>query len=234
MTKNTFLAIAVCLTMIFPSTATAGWLDIIKGIIGGVIGGVQSSSLQKPSPSPSPSPSSASALAPAPSGPPTQEEIIAAIDQLAAVCQSLSAQGFPCAIAEGRGQTHGNALKVASTRSIQEMAKSMGTFVDGFSEDILKQTEKDGMPMDENTFTETMSSVVKKEVSNSQIYLTYTYAEEIEGKKIYVIKQVRVLNAALFGKALEEASQGKSISQQILDETRKHLAGKIIESAKKR
>ncbi len=114
------------------------------------------------------------------------------------------------------------------------MAKSMSTFVEGSSEDILKQTETDGVLTDENTFTETMNSVVKKEVSGSQIYLTYTHVEEAGGKKVYVIKQVRVLNAALFEKALEEAAQGKSISRQILDETKRHLADKVKESMKKR
>jgi hypothetical protein len=43
---------------------------------------------------------------------------------------------------------------------------------------------------------------------------------------------LRVFNPALFEKALGEAAEGKPLSQQILDETKKGILGKFREAFK--
>jgi len=223
--KKSMLAPAILIfsMLLFPANANAQfWLDIIKGLATGVAGGIAKeqakTSAQK---------SAAPSQAATPAAPPTQDEIIAALDKLTTECQNLSKKGFPCAIAEGRGTTRGNALKVANSRSIAEMAKSMNSFVEGSSNDIFQQIQEDGVPIDRNDFDEKMTLTVRSEVAGSQSYLTHTYTEEKNGKTIYVVNELRILNAALFEKALDDAANGKPISQQILDETKKGIANKI-------
>jgi hypothetical protein len=215
--------------MAFPSNASAFWLDVVKTLASGFVGAVKEQSQTKTSVQKSAAPASgnASSTTSEPSTPPTQDEIIAALDRLTTECQNLSAKGFPCAIAEGRGTTRGNALKVANTRAIQEMAKSMKSFVDGSSNDIFAQIQEDGAPVDRNEFDEKMTLTVKSEVAGSQTYFTYTYTEVINGKTVYIVNELRILNAALFEKALGDVAQGKPVSQQILDEARKGVADKV-------
>jgi hypothetical protein len=222
--------------MMFPANANAFWLDIVKSLAAGIVGVAKEQTQTKTSVQKSAAPTSNTASNPVaePSVPPTQDEIIAALDRLTTECQNLSAKGLPCAVAEGRGTTRGNALKIANTRSIQEMAKSMNAFVEGSSDDIFKQIEEDGVPIDRNEFDEKMTLTVKSEVAGSQTYLTYTYTEEKGGKTIYIVNELRILNAALFEKALGDVAQGKPISQQILDETKKGIANKIKSLLKKK
>jgi len=215
-------AILIISMMIFPANANAFWLDIVKSLAGAVVGGAINDQAKTPVQK-----SAAPSQAATPAAPPTQDEIIAALDKLTTECQNLSKKGFPCAIAEGRGTTRGNALKVANTRSIAEMAKSMNAFVEGSGNDIFKQIQEDGVPIDKNDFDEKMTLTVKSEVAGSQSYLTYTYIEEKNGKTIYVVNELRILNAALFEKALDDAANGKPISQQILDEAKKGIANKV-------
>jgi hypothetical protein len=230
MKKSTLAPAILTLSMMLsPSNANAFWLDIVKSLASGIFGTVKEqtkTSVQKSTAVPASNASSGT--------PPTQDEIIAALDKLTTECQNLSAKGFPCAIAEGRGTTRGNALKVANTRSIQEMAKSMNSFVEGSANDIFAQIQEDGMVTDRNEFDEKMTLTVRSEVAGSQTYLTYTYTEEKGGKTVYVVYELRILNAALFEKALGDAAQGKPLSQQVLDEARRGVADKIKSLLKKK
>jgi hypothetical protein len=114
------------------------------------------------------------------------------------------------------------------------MAKSMNSFVEGSANDIFAQIQEDGMVVDRNEFDEKMTLTVKSEVAGSQTYLTYTYTEEKGGKTVYVVYELRILNPALFEKALGHVAQGNPLSRQILDEAKKGVADKIKSLLKKK
>jgi len=234
--KMPFLAAIICSIMMLTSTANAGWLDIIKGIANAFIGGDQKTSLQQSAPNPPPSSAPAPTVAPVPSAPPTQKDTLAALDQLSTVCKNLSSQGFPCAIGEDRGITRGSAAEGATTKAIYAMGQSMSAYVKGNSEAVRNKIVEDGIPMEQETFNSKMAIEVDNVVNGSQIYMTYTYTEQRErnGKPItvYVVTEVRILNAALFENALDDISKGKPVSKSIFEKTRDIVADRVKASLK--
>jgi len=223
--------LAICLTVMFPSYASANvWdlLGVVKYMAGKIIiPQAKSSSSVKTTATPDKSPQ-ASATSDVPSTPPTQEEIIAVLDRLTTECKNLSTQGFPCAIGEGRGTTRGSAAEEASVRAIYAMGQSMNAFVKGNSEAVRKKIVEDGFPIEEATFNSKMEIAVKNAVSGSQIYLTYTYTEQRErnGKQVtvYVVNELRILNAALFENVLEDVSKGQPVRKSVFEKIRDTIA----------
>ena len=222
--KTPFLAIIVCLAMIFPSHANAFWLDIVKGIIGKVIGVVQIP-VSKLADEPAPEQVSK------PGSPPTPIEVLDALNKLGNECKVIASKGIPCVLEGGRGTTPENARRVANRNAIAAMGMAMNTYVKGNTDIIRKQLQEDDIPTDVNEFDEKISLSVDQTVSGAQTFLTYLYidddATKKSGKKVYVATEVMVLDAELFGKALEETAAGKSISQQFIDETRKGVVAKL-------
>jgi len=220
--------------MMFPSHANAAvWdlLSIVKYVAGKIVlPQAKSSSSIKMTAAPDKADKSqpASAASEVPSTPPTQEEIIAALDRLTTECKNLSTQGFPCAIGEGRGTTRGSAAEEASVKAIYAMGQSMNAFVEGNSEAVRNKIIEDGIPIEEETFKSKMAVAVKNAVSGSQIYLTYTYMEQRErnGKPItvYVVNELRILNPALFENVLEDISKGQPVRKSVFDKIRDTIA----------
>jgi len=228
--------LAICFTVMFPSYASANvWdlLGIVKYVAGKIIlPQAKSSSSVKTTATPDKNPQ-ASTASNVPSTPPTQEEIIAMLDRLTTECKNLSTQGFPCAIGEGRGTTRGSAAEEASARAIYAMGQSMNAFVKGKADGIRKKIIEDGFPLEEDTFNSKMEVAVDNTVSSSQIYMTYTYTEQRErnGKPVtvYVVNELRILNAALFENALEDISKGQPVRKSVFDK----VTDGIIDTVKK-
>jgi hypothetical protein len=220
-----FLAVAICSVMMLPSNALAwGWLEIVKGIAGGIIGQINTSQTKEVVVTQAKADKTAKAAAP--SEPLSPDAVLAALDQLSTQCQNISAQGFPCAIGTGRAKRPEDARRMASSRAIMELGKSMNAFVEGNAEDILKVAADEDLTT-EGGYEETMKLSVSAQVNGSQTYLTYTYVDEVGGKKEYVVTMLRVFNPALFESAIGDIAEGKPISQQILDETKKGILSKF-------
>jgi hypothetical protein len=231
-TKCLFAAI-VCSVMLFPSNALAwGWLEVVKGIAMGIIGQINTSQTKPVAVAQAKAEKTAKTEKPnIPSEPLSPDAVLAALDQLSTQCQNISAQGFPCAIGTGRAKRPEDARRMASSRSIMELGKSMNSFVEGNAQDILKVANDEELTT-EGGYEEAMKLSVNAQVNGSQTYLTYTYVDEIDGKKEYVVTMLRVFNPALFEKALGEAAEGKPLSQQILDETKKGILSKFRDAFK--
>ena len=230
--KTPILAIIICTMMIFPSTANANWLAIVKGIIGGAVGMMQIPvSKLADEPAPKPAPESASKPNPKTDSPPTPIEVLDALNKLGIECKNIASKGIPCVLEGGRGTTPENARRVANRNAIAAMGMAINTYVKGNTDLIRKQLEEDGIPTDVNEFDEKISLSVNQTVSGAQTFLSYMYIDEDatqkSGKKVYVATEVMVLNSEFFEKALEETAAGKSISQQFIDETRKSVAAKL-------
>nr|AGS53581.1 hypothetical protein [uncultured bacterium contig00070] len=226
--KNILLAAAIAIML--PSNALAwGWLEIVKGIAGGIIGQINTSQTKEVVVTQAKADKTAKAAAP--SEPLSPDAVLAALDQLSTQCQNISAQGFPCAIGTGRAKRPEDARKMASSRSIMELGKSMNSFVEGNAQDILKVANDEDLTT-EGGYEEAMKLSVNAQVNGSQTYLTYTYVDEIDGKKEYVVTMLRVFNPALFETAIGEAAEGKPLSQQILDETKKGILSKFRDAFK--
>jgi predicted lipid-binding transport protein (Tim44 family) len=244
-----FLAVVIISMMAFTSNANAGWLDIIKGIVGGVFGtaatppvlpqNAQQQQAQQAQPaapakqSAAPAASPAPAPAPAQSAAPSEADIAAALDSLNAVCKKVSSK-IPCAVGIGRGGTAGSALEDANEKSIVAIARSMNAFVKSNSKEIYKKIDDDD-DFEESTSKERVTELtVEQEVKGSQTYLTYTRQVKKGNKMIYEVVEVRVLNANIFEKALAESSQGKPLGQQIIDESINGFVSQIKKSFGKR
>jgi hypothetical protein len=230
--KTPILAIIICTMMIFPSTANANWLAIVKGIIGGAVGMMQipvSKLADEPASKPAPEP--ASKATPKTDSPPTPIEVLDALNKLGIECKNIASKGIPCVLEGGRGTTPENARRIANRNAIAAMGMAINTYVKGNTDLIRKQLEEDGIPTDVNEFDEKISLSVNQTVNGAQTFLSYMYIDEDatqkSGKKVYVATEVMVLNSEFFEKALEETAAGKSISQQFIDETRKSVVSKL-------
>jgi hypothetical protein len=233
--KMPFFAVVIYSAMMFPSHASAGWLDIIKGLVAGV---VAPSMAQQPAQAQQPvqvhiatAPASA-ANAPQASGEasaPTEEQAKAALDSLTAVCKKVSSS-IPCGIGIGRGGSLGSALEDANDKSITAIARSMSSFVNSNSKEIYKKIDDDDNFEESTNKTRVTELTVEQEVKGSQTYLTYTHQVKKGNKLIYEIIEVRVLNPDLFEKALTVSSQGKPIGQQLIDESINGFVSKIKKS----
>jgi hypothetical protein len=228
--KTPILAVVICSMMMFPSNASAwSWIDIVTGIAKGVIGQINTS--QTKSVVVTQAKADKTAKTATPNEPLSPDAVLAALDQLSTQCQNVSAQGFPCAIGTGRAKRPEDARRMASSRSIMELGKSMNAFVEGNAQDILKVANDEDLTT-EGGYEEAMKLSVNAQVNGSQTYLTYTYVDEIDGKKEYVVTMLRVFNPALFEKALGDIAAEKPLSQQILDETKKGILNKFREAFK--
>jgi hypothetical protein len=231
--KTPFLAIAICAMAMFPSHANANWLSVVKSIIGGTVGAVQIPVAQL---SENPPPAPEQPLKP--NTPPTPAEILASLNKLGAECKNIASMGVPCVVEGGRGTTPENARRVANRAAIAAMGMAINTYVSGESDLIRDQLEQDGIPTDVNEFDEKITLSVGQAVRGAQTYLTYVYIDEDAskrgGKTVYVATEVMVLNAKLFAEAIEEIALGKSISQRIIDETRKGVADRLKNVFKKK
>ncbi len=119
-------------------------------------------------------------------------------------------------------------MEEASAKAIYAMGQSMNAFVKGNSEAVRKKIIEDGIPMEEETFNSKMEVAVNNAVSGSQIYLTYTYTFQAErnGKTItvYVVNELRILNAALFENVLEDISKGQPVRKSVFEKIRDTIA----------
>jgi hypothetical protein len=234
-TMKSLLAAAVIAIML-PSYANAGWLDIIKGIVGGVLGTAvqqqhvqqQPQQAQQPAPAKQ-TPASAANPAPVANAAPTEAEIAAALDSLTAACGRLSKAGLPCGIGIGDDESLPNALKMANTRSIAALGESIKASVTSNTLDIINKVKSAGVKVNESQFVQATSVAVESEVTGSQVYLSYTYKEDGE----YKVMQLRVLNSAIFGNALEASSKGKSLEKQLIDKSLEGVTNKIGDWYKK-
>ncbi|MDR2732260.1 MAG: hypothetical protein LBB36_03480 [Fibromonadaceae bacterium] len=223
------VAAALIAVITLTSTANAGWLDVIKTVIGLPASqptAAVASNAQPAAAPPAASSPSAPVKSATPAAPPTEEQILAAFDTLTAKCAEISKAGLPCGVAIGRGTTLANAQKVASTRSIAALGESMKAAVQANSEDILSQVEEDGSIAEKSIFNQAANVAVNAEVNGSQIFFTYSYITA-EPKKTYNVMQLRVLNPALFEKALNSNAAGESLGKQLLEESLKGATDKI-------
>lgn len=243
--KTPVFAVIICSMMIFPSNASAGWLDIVKGIVGGVLGASPQQIIQQvPQPAQAQQPAPA-APAPAPSANQkpaaqasanaviTDAEIAAALDSLTAVCKKVSSK-IPCGVGVGRGGSIGNALEDANEKSIVALARSMSAFTNSNSKEIYKKIDDDDDFEESTNKTRVTELTVEQEVKGSQTYLTYTHQVKKGNKLIYEVMEVRVINVDIFEKALAESAQGKSIGQQLVDESVSGFVSKIKKSLGKK
>jgi len=170
----------------------------------------------------------------------TPEEADEALSELRNACQEISAKGIPCAYSEAMGCTRGSAASIASTRSIQELAKSMDSLVQGETIDSLIQSAEGGaIGVERQEFISGFKSTVNTQVKNSQVFLSYeSKRKPIEGEAckidVYTIATVRVLNAELFNEAIVEKSLGEEISKKLIDASLKGIANNVIGSLPKK
>lgn len=229
--KMPSLAIAVFSLAMLSSNSNAGWLDIVKGIAGGIFGvPVQQNLQQQPAQSAQPPPSNATAAkASSPPVQPTEEEVLAAIDSLTAVCGKISSQGLPCGIGTGRGKTVSTAQEIASDRAIKDLAKSIQTSVEVNGNDIRNAVDDGENVIDEQVYSSATKFTVNTQVKGSQTYMSYTYKKD----NIIQTTIVKVLNPALFEKALNATAKGEPLGRQLLQESIKGATESIRDWYKK-
>ncbi|MDR0517931.1 MAG: hypothetical protein LBH25_12895 [Fibromonadaceae bacterium] len=238
--KMPILAILICSTLLLPSNANATWLTAL--IDGGILVSKKIVSLlqEKQSKPEAKLAGASSQQQPSPKPKPTPEEIDDALGKLRNACQAISSRGIPCAYSEAMGCTRSSAESIASTRSIQELAKSMSTLVEGESLDSLIQSaEGGGIGIEKQEFVSGFKSTVNTQVNNSQVFLSYEskrkpYEGEACKGEVYVITTVRVLNAELFNEAVVESSLGEEIGKKLINESLKGIANKVVSSLPKK
>jgi hypothetical protein len=245
MTKNTFLAIAICLAMIFPSTANAGWLEIVKDFISGGIKTVimpktaKIAAESKPATAPAPEQSPAPKPATQPAQP-SPEDIYDALNRLGSVCMDELAKYVPCAIGIEKSLSIGTAREKATAKARVELARIMGTYIEAnTSLDATSEEDEDGVLKEANSYIADAKLSTKELVTGAQQYLSYTYIDEEatqinKGRTVYITTVVMVLNKELLGKALEDAAKGKPIGQQIISESKKGIVAIVKNVLKKK
>jgi len=222
--KMPSLAVAIFSMAMLSSNANAGWLDIIKGIASGVIGTQQSQNLQQSAPAANNAPAVPKATAQAVQ--PTEEDVLAAINQLIMVC----GQGLPCGVGQGRGVTISAAMRTADSRAITALAKSLGTSVEMTAGDELTTGsggDSETGAIDESTeaYAESVKLAVNQSVKGSQTYASYSRKDG----KVFEFTIVKVLNPALFEKAMEAKAYNDPNANQIIKESIRS----VIDLAKK-
>lgn len=222
--------------MIATSNANAFWLEVIQGlagIVGGVVKEQAKTSVQKTAAPASKAQSTAQSPSAEPATPPTPEAINAALDSLVAACKKIS-EKVPCAVGRGTGTNPGTALESAQDKALIAMAKSMGAYVKSNAEIIEKtlETDDDYKSSEEKITVSTIS--VEQEVKNTQVYLTYTHKIKKGSKELDEVFLVLVMDKFLFERALAETSQGRPLSQQIINESTKSVASFIKDFFRKK
>jgi len=230
--KMPFLAAIVCSIMMFPTNASAAfWLDIVKEFVAGgiktivmpkaakITAAAESKSAQKSSPAHE---------APKPSAQPNPEEIFAALNKLEIICMQEFVEKVPCAIGSGKNFSIGQARNEAIANARVELANNMGTYVEAQANlDDTKSEDPDGILKVTSSYIANATLKTQQFVSGAQQYLSYTYideeATEKNGRTVYITTVVMVMNKDLFAKALEEEGKGKSLSEQIIKESRKGI-----------
>jgi len=232
--KKSFLtpAIIACSLMILPSNANAAfWLDIVKEFIsGGVKTVVMPASAKKPNAlaDSKKASSGGSAQAPKTGAQPSPEEIFDALSKLDQICSQKLNEHIPCAIGTGENFSIGDAREEATDNAIATLAKSMGTQVEAESKiDKSKSKDPDGVFKIMNSYIQEKKLTTNQLVSGAQQYLSYTYIDEhltnVNNQTVYVTTVVMVMDAKLFGKALESEAKGKPLSEELINESKKGL-----------
>ena len=241
--NKTFLTIAVCLAMIFPSTATAGWLEIVRDFISGGIKTVimpkaaKLAAESKPATAPEQSPAPKAGTQPAQ---PSPEDIYDALSRLGSVCMDELAKYVPCAIGIEKSLSIGTAREKATAKARVELARIMGTYIEAnTSLDATSEEDEDGVLKEANSYIADAKLSTKELVTGAQQYLSYTYIDEEatqinKGRTVYITTVVMVLNKELLGKALEDAAKGKPIGEQIISESKKGIVAIVKNVLKKK
>jgi len=243
-------AILICSMMMLPVNANAIWLDIVKEFVAGGIKTIvmpktakitNAVAESKPDSKPDKTQSSASKStteAPKTGAQPTPEDIFDALNKLQNVCNQF-ASNIPCSVGEGKGLSLGMAREKAIAKGRVELANIMGTYVTnnaeiGSNSDI----DEDGLIKETSDYLAKSKLSTSQLVSGAQQYMSYTYIDEEatqinKGKTVYVTTVVMVMNKDVFGKALEDASKDKPLSEQIIKESKKGIIAALKTAIKK-
>jgi len=240
--KLTF-AVAIVSLMMFPASASAFWLDIVKEFVAGGINAVvmpksvkNITALAESKPAAAAAAKTATAEAPKSGTQHTPEDIYQALSKLESICNQDFANNIPCSIGIGKGLSVGMARDKATAKARVELANTMGTFVKNNAQlDAKSNMDEDGI------FKEAEGYLSKSELNTEQLvagakqYLSYTYIDEEatqlnKGKTVYVTTVVMVINKELFGKALEDVAKEKPPSEQVVNESKKDVLS-IVKSA---
>ncbi|MCL1967720.1 MAG: hypothetical protein FWF67_07530 [Fibromonadales bacterium] len=231
MKKSTLMPVILTISMmVFPSSANAFWLDIVKEFVSGGIKtivipkaakGLNTSAENKPAPSP------ASVQAPRSGAQYTPEEIFAALGKLEEICGQEFVRHIPCAVGTGENFSIGDAREEAIAKARVELAKNMGTYVEAQAKLESSKSKNQGILTVTNSYISNATLTTEQFVIGAQQYLSYTYIDEklseINGQRVYVTTVVMVMNSELFEKALEYEAKGKPLSEQIINESKKGI-----------
>ncbi|MDR2584500.1 MAG: hypothetical protein LBC75_13560 [Fibromonadaceae bacterium] len=232
-------AILICSMMMFPVNANAFWLDIVKEFIaGGIKTIVMPKKITSALAVTETKPAKPAAEAPKTNADPAPEDIFEALNKLNNICMEIS-KSVPCSIGEGRGLSTGMARDKALAKARIEMANSIGTYVDNNTK-VDAQSDMDDAGVFKETENFLTSGKLKTEqfVSGAHQYMSYTYIDEAgtelnKGRAVYVTTIVMVMNPEIFGKALEDVSKNKPLSDQIIRESRKGMVAILRTAIKK-
>jgi len=239
-------AIFIISMMMFPASANAFWLDIVKEFVSGGIKTVVMPKSAKTVASVAESKPTATTSAPATAEAPksgtkhTPEEIYEALGRLENICMEEFVRHIPCAVGMEKSFSMGTARDKASAKARLELAKNMGTYIDANTEFSDKSEEDEaGVLKEASAYIAEAKLTTKQLVSGAQQYLSYTYIDEEateinKGRTVYVTTVVMVLNKELWAKALEDAAKEKPLSEQIIKESKKGVATIIRNVLKKK
>lgn len=232
-------AILICSMMMLPVNANALWFDIVKEFVtGGIKMITMPKSVTNPAPAPTPAAKTPTPEAPKATADPTPQDIFEALGRLESVCRQL-ANNIPCSMGIGKAQDQGMALNKARANARIELASTMGTYVKSNVKKDGSSDEVDGIFKEVLNYMEKGELNTEQFVVGSQQYMSYTYideaATEIQPNKrsVYVTTVVMVMNPELFGKAIEEVSKDKPLSQQIINESKKGIVAVLKTAIKK-
>ena len=239
MKKSIFTpAILVFSMLMFPASASAFWLDIVKEF---VKGGVKTIVMPKAIKTATESKTASSPTAEAKkTGAHTPEEVYEALSRLENICMEEFVRYLPCAVGTEKSFSIGTARDKAAAKARLELAKNMGTYIDANTEFSDKSEEDEaGVLKEANAYIAEAKLTTKQLVSGTQQYLSYTYIDEEateinKGRTVYVTTVVMVLNKELWAKALEDAAKEKPLSEQIIKESRKGVVALVRNVLKKK
>jgi len=222
--------------LLFPSNASAFWLDIVKEF---VAGGIKTIVMPKKVTNPLAAAESKPATeAPKSSAEPTSQDIYDALNKLNNVCTEIG-KYVPCSIGEGRGLSTGMARDKALAKARIEMANNMGTYVkNNIKVDAQSDMDEAGVFKETENFLTNGELKTEQLVSGAQQYMIYTYIDEAgtelnKGRSVYVTTVVMVMNPEIFSKALGELSKDKPLSEQIIRESKKGIVSILRTTIKK-
>ncbi|MDR3001569.1 MAG: hypothetical protein LBU89_09920 [Fibromonadaceae bacterium] len=235
-TKSIF-AIVICSMMMFPSHANAFWLDVIKEFVNNSIKTIV---MPKSAKGITVAAENKSAGQVAKSGAQrTPEDIYDALNRIGSICMEEFVRYVPCAVGTEKSFDRGMASKKAADRARVELAKNMGTYVEANAEfDEKSEEDEAGVLKEAMVYIADAKLSTNQLVSGAQQYLSYTYIDEEatqinKGRTVYVTTVVMVLNRELLGKALEDAAKEKSLSEQIIKESKQGVVTIVKNALKK-